>query len=364
MKIGVVGGGIAGLASAWALCKAGHRVSLFEQGPIPNPLGASGDHHRIIREGYGAQDGYARTIKHAFAAWEALWADLGERCFEETGVLCISRAPGDEGDLYTQGYERMDTPHERLAGAAVEERFPYLDGSAIDYVSFAPRGGMLFCRRIGAALAGWLRRSGAEITENARVEALDAERGAVVVAGERIVFDAVVVAAGAWTTQLFPDLAARLTAYRTAVVYLEPPADLSAAWGRAPVFLSIGDAAIDGYILPPRRGAGLKFGAGIHKVRAGPDERRAAEPGEGRRIRDHFGPPIARIGEYRVKEAMSCAYVFTADERFLAERRGKAWIVSACSGHGYKFGAAVGQRVARAVESGDEAALIRWIEAR
>ena len=63
MKIGVVGGGIAGLASAWALCKAGHRVSLFEQGPIPNPLGASGDHHRIIREGYAGQDGYVVVSK-------------------------------------------------------------------------------------------------------------------------------------------------------------------------------------------------------------------------------------------------------------------------------------------------------------
>ena len=41
-------------------------------------------------------------------------------------------------------------------------------------------------------------------------------------------------------------------------------------------------------------------------------------------------------------EVVTCAYTFTADERFLATEKGKCLIVSACSGHGYKFGAAVG----------------------
>jgi sarcosine oxidase len=38
--------------------------------------------------------------------------------------------------------------------------------------------------------------------------------------------------------------------------------------------------------------------------------------------------------------------------------------VSACSGHGYKFGAAVGRRVADAVETGDGRGLLAWLEAR
>ena len=48
MNVIVVGAGIAGLSTAWALTKAGHHVTILEQGAIPNPLAASGDHHRII----------------------------------------------------------------------------------------------------------------------------------------------------------------------------------------------------------------------------------------------------------------------------------------------------------------------------
>ena len=40
------------------------------------------------------------------------------------------------------------------------------------------------------------------------------------------------------------------------------------------------------------------------------------------------------------------------DERFTAAEFGKCLVVSACSGHGYKFGASVGRRTAEAVESG------------
>ncbi len=38
MKIGIVGAGINGLCTAWALSKRGHDVTVFDQGPIPNPL--------------------------------------------------------------------------------------------------------------------------------------------------------------------------------------------------------------------------------------------------------------------------------------------------------------------------------------
>ena len=72
MNVIVVGAGIAGLSTAWSLVKAGHSVSIVEQGPIPNPLSSSFDEHRITRHTYGDLRGYGALMPAAFAAYEAL----------------------------------------------------------------------------------------------------------------------------------------------------------------------------------------------------------------------------------------------------------------------------------------------------
>lgn len=364
MKVIVVGAGIAGLSTAWSLVKRGHVVTLLEQGPIPNPLAASGDHHRIIRRAYGAAAGYGRAITEAYAAWDELWGDLGAVHHDPRGFLCVSRAPGDEAEEYREGLEAGGYPFELLDTAETVRRWPFLEAETIRYGFFSPEGGVLHCRRIATGIAAWLRAHGADVRENARVTSVDAEAGAVTLAGgERLAADRVVVTAGAWVLKLFPQLGSDLVTYRTAVVYLEPPADLKPSWETAPVILDVG-GRIDGYIIPPSGGAGLKFGTGLHKTAsADADQDRVARPGEGEIIRDHFSPPFARLAEYRVKDVVTCAYTFTEDERFYGAEFGKALVVSACSGHGYKFGAAVGRRVADAVEDGDAGRLKRWLRA-
>ena len=98
MKVIVVGAGISGLSTAWALAKQSAEVTLLEQGEIPNPLSASGDQHRIIRRAYGGQGGYQRRIGAAYEAWDEMWADLGAKHLVDTGFLLLSQEPGDEGE--------------------------------------------------------------------------------------------------------------------------------------------------------------------------------------------------------------------------------------------------------------------------
>jgi sarcosine oxidase len=364
LKVAIVGAGIAGLSTAWALAKRGHDVTLVEQGEIPNPLAASGDHHRIIRRAYRTASGYGRVITEAYAAWDELWNDIGHNHLDPRGFLCVSREAGDEADDYRGGLEGGGYPIEVLEPKSAVKRWAFLEPNSFRYAFVSPEGGALHCRKIARDIAIWLRGRGVDVLANSRAIAIERDRGQVELAsGERIEADRVVVTAGAWVLRLFPELGRDLKTYRTAVVYLDPPNDLRGAWASAPVILDVGGKT-DGYIIPPTGGAGLKFGSGLHKVPADDaDWNRTPVPGEGEAIRDLFQPPIARAAEYKVLDVVTCAYTFTADERFLAHEEGRCLVVSACSGHGYKFGAAVGRRVADAMESGDVPLLKRWLHA-
>ncbi|MFM0592344.1 NAD(P)/FAD-dependent oxidoreductase [Paraburkholderia dilworthii] len=364
MRVTIVGAGIAGLSTAWSLAKLGHDITLIEQGSIPNPLAASGDRTRMIRRAYGDADGYARTMAEAFDSWDLLWNDLGVSHYANCGVLGISQFAGDDAEQFRAGLDRMQFEYEQLAPQDAAQRYPFLDPTTFRYAYLDQDGGALFSERIARDMKAWLKMRGADIRTHTKVLSVDPHTACVRIDDDSIVrADRLVITAGAWTLQLFPALAETLMTFRNVVAYVEPPADLEDAWANAPAIVDIGGSS-GGYALPPLDGIGLKFGAGIHKVHAlDPDADRIATHSEGNSVRRLFAPPFSRIGDYTVSEVKSCMYTFTADSRFFSKRIGNTLVVSACSGHGYKFGAAIGRRVAQALDTDDDVMLARWLRA-
>ena len=159
----------------------------------------------------------------------------------------------------------------------------------------------------------------------------------------------VVIAAGAWADRLAPGLRGVAAPSRQAVVYLSPPPDMAEAWATAPVML---DARPDGglYALPPRRGTRLKIGDHAFSRSGDPDEDRVATARDLARLW-----PVARetyrdFDRYSVLEPKACFYTVTEREEFLVHELGAAgWLVSACSGHGFKLGSLMGELVGRAI---------------
>ena len=50
-----------------------------------------------------------------------------------------------------------------------------------------------------------------------------------------------------------------------------------------------------------------------------------------------------------MRDARTCFYSVAEGERFIAEPIGRAWVLAGFSGHGFKFGAVIGEAVAAAL---------------
>lgn len=350
MKVIVVGAGIMGLAAAWALTRRGDRVTLIDQGDIPNPLGASSDDHRIIRHPYGAMAGYAAMVDETYRAWDALWDDLGERLYVPTGVLALSSGGGSWVRDSAATLERLGKPVRWFARDDLERAFPMLSFDDVEEAFLLSSGGVLLARRITDALARHLAAAGASLRPHRSVAEIDPERArARLNGGETLEADALVVAAGAWTGRLVPSLAARAVPSRQVLAYIDPPRRDAARWTIAPVIIDLGPAT-GFYLVPPVAGTGMKLGDHRFTLTGDPDDDRAARQEDAGPILAAARRRLRDFERYRVLRLTSCYYAVEPEERFVVEPLGRAgWVVSACSGHGFKFAPLLAQRLAEAV---------------
>jgi glycine/D-amino acid oxidase-like deaminating enzyme len=360
MKSIIVGGGIMGLSAAWALKKAGHDVVLIEQAALPNPRGSSVDQHRLIRYPYGAQRGYTRMVRHAYHAWKRLWHDLKMTLYAETGTLVLSGAGDDWAKACTETLTAEDVEYLAFDAESVAGRWPMLKGDGlkgegIEDAFFCPSGGVLFAEAIVAALSSYVRDRGVTLLTKTAVVAVDAEKGTVTLADKTVLqADHVLVTAGPWTARLLPELEKVARPSRQVVVYLQPPADLAAAWYQAPMILEIGQSK-GFYLVPPRitrdgMRTGLKISDHSFGPTADPDGNREATADEVEAILAKARHRIQDLAQYRVAQSKVCFYDVETDEKFQFRQLGpRGYAFCGTSGHGFKFGALIGELLADAL---------------
>lgn len=353
MKVIVVGAGIVGLATAWALLRSGHVPVVLDQGPIPNPLGASHDQHRLIRHAYGDEIGYTRMVGEAFDAWARLFEDLGEVHYVRTGAIAVSSTEDDETDRTRRTWQTLGIPHAVLDRQALDRAMPQFAFEGARYGLLDAAGGPLLAARILEGLVGWLKTRGVIMRANARVAALQTPAPAVVLEnGEVVAGDRLVLASGAWTSKLLPALAGQTAPSRQVVVYVEPPAAFRRAWAEGPVLAQFRDG-LDLYNLPPVRGLDLKFSCRPHRRPGDPDDPREPAPDEGEAVLAHVRPHLRDGGAYRVLGAKVCYYGLSDTGRFIVEPlEGAGLAITNCCGHMFKFGAMLGERIAATVVGG------------
>jgi glycine oxidase len=209
----VIGGGVIGLAAAWRLASRGARVVVLERGePGRATSHVAAGMLAPAAEADPREEPLLRLGIEAAQIYPAFVAELEERSGLDPGYLrcgtLIAARDRDEAEALERELRirrRFGLEVMRLRPSEARRKEPALAPTLRGALEL-PDDHVIDPRKLTAALAEGLRRSGNEVRAGAEVRVLEVERDSVqgvrMAGGERISASAVVIAAGAWSTTL------------------------------------------------------------------------------------------------------------------------------------------------------------------
>lgn len=347
MKVAVIGIGGTGSAAARHLAQAGHRVVGYEQFALGHDRGSSHGESRIIRYTY-PDPLYTQMMGDAYPLWAALEEEAGEELFVRCGILYFGALDDPHVRETEAALIGAGLPYERLDGEAAQERFPAFRFQAGEVAVHQPEGGFLRASRCVLANARLAQRYGAEIREETPVQEMRARGGQVIVrteSGEEEAFDRAIVTAGAWMGRLLARRRMPLTISRQQIVYLKIARDAALFQpDRFPVWY---DATANYYGFPSDgRIEGVKFASHDRGETVDPNAvRRTVDEDYVRQCAAYASTRLPGLSD-AATHAQVCLYTNTPDEDFILDRvpdLPNVWLVSGCSGHGFKFTVLLGK---------------------
>ena len=353
----VVGLGGAGSAAAYHLARGGAKILGIERFGVVHAHGSSHGRTRIYRTAYSEGEGYVPLSQRAQRLWSELAVSSGTEILRRTGGLVIGSPSGRRvsGALRSAAAHALE--HQLLMPDDVRERFPQFRLGKDEVALWDPNAGALFPENAIRAHAAGATKAGAELHYDETVLRWETTEEGVRVHSRAGDYGArsLVLTAGPWTPGLTTDLALPLAVERQFVLWFPPSDPALVVPSRMPVFLWEREGAWDTYGLPDF-GDGVKVGGWEGKVAVTPE---AAD----RVLHDRDAEPVRRFVkrglrglEPRETEAVSCLFTNAPDHDFLVgpyPGRPNVVLVSACSGHGFKFASAIGEVVARLVLGGE-----------
>ncbi len=345
MDVVIVGAGTFGASLAWQLARAGERVTLVDQFDPGDRRASSGGETRLLRSSHGADADYTAMARRARALWRELEAESGETLVLEPGVAWFAHGEdGWEADS-ARTLAAQDIPVERLDADEAARLYPSLGTADLAFVLLEPEAGVVRAQRAVRALAARAAAHGARVLRG-RAWAGD-PRVAALEDGTRLSGDLVVWACGGWLARLFPDLVS-LKVTRQELLFLEG----GPAWQQVPAWVDY-DRAM--YGTGDLDGLGVKAAVDLDGTPLDPDEELTDEATTEPAVRAYLRERFPALEDARLVEARACRYELSPDSHFLAAphpAHAGVWLLGGGSGHGFKHGPAMAERVAAAIAGG------------
>ncbi len=356
----VVGLGAMGSAVLYQLAKRGISVIGIDRFDPPHAHGSSHGESRITRVSISEGARYIPFVRRSHELWREFEALTGRRLLEQVGALFI--APAD-GEVWSHGNdfvreairiaEEQEIEHERLDDRQIAGRFPQfrIHEKLVGY--FEPGGGFVRPEACIAAQLDLARRHGAQIETRTQLIELVEETGGVRVVTTNGDFcgKRAVLTAGAWLPKLAGERYRNLKVQRQVQFWFKV-SDPS-LWRDCPIFIwTTGTRAEDLFYGFPMASSELRIKLASEQDRDTTDPDAVAPVGddEKRHIYEtHIAPRLNGVTAECV-DAATCLYTNAPDYQFIIEPHpsiAAITIVSACSGHGFKHSAGLGEAIAQ-----------------
>jgi len=351
VRVIIVGAGGVGAMAAWRLAKAGVEVIALEQFRLDHDRGSSYGDSRIVRRVYPDML-YTEWMADAYVLWDELQslAPQGELMTRAGGVF-FGAAQHPHLQAAQAALEASGVEHTVLDANTAMQRFPAFRLNADEIALYEPSMGYARASKCVSAAAQLARTLGANFILANPVVGLAATKGGVrvtVASGEAFEGDRLLLTAGAWTGPLLQPLGVSvpLIVTRQPYIHLEPAPESAENFqrGRFPVWI---DAPANTYGFPLLGEApGVKIGLHDHGAAVTPETvDREVREADIEAVQAYAARRFQGLTAHVVYKKV-CLYTNTPDEDFLLDAipgLPGAFVISACSGHGFKFTPLLGQ---------------------
>ncbi len=353
----VIGLGAMGASVLRTLAASGKKVVGIDAHSPPHPHGASHGGYKVTREGVAEGPAYLHFVRRSNALLHDLESRYGERLFERTGTLVIASEAQESSSGFlhdtVQIAEANGVRHQLLSSRGLRDLYPQLIGlTDEDAGYFEPDAGFIRPEPLVSLQIALAKEAGATVLQNTSVHRIVplAEGAEIEAGGVRVRARRVAVAAGRWTGQLIGGHIGDLLSVTRQRTFTFKALDKAAyRSGRFPTLMwfrrSVGDECATVFPLEGA-GDGVKFFVADTEI-----DGDIGQSGDGffrRHVEPFFGGISAEL-----QASETCFYTSTPDHGFVLDWHPDVpglFLVSACSGHGFKHALGIGEAVAAVLE--------------
>jgi len=349
--VAILGLGGMGSAAAMHCATRGASVIGLEQFGPAHARGSSHGDVRVIRKGYFEHPNYVPLLHRAYTLWHELEEHTQRNLLTYTGALLT----GPPGADYVAGleacYRENDLPHERLAAAEMQHRFPRLRVPE-DHVGFYdPLGAYLRVEDCVQAHLDAASAAGAQLhfDEPALSWRADAH-GVVIKTVQREIHAAkLIITAGPWAAQALRGLDVPLQVLRKVQAWFACPDPAAYSAPEFPIYLIDRPYGIV-YGFPHYGGPGLKMAehTGGTPLSDPTHVDRTLHPTDTAPLDRFIADCLPGLAPTLVRHSV-CMYTCTPDLHFVLDQHpAHPNVALACgfSGHGFKFASVIGEIMA------------------